>query len=327
MDKEGFRKYLMARNANEAQIEQSFRIVEAMELFQKQHGDTGQSISVELFNAFSEQLMNRGENSLENYLALARYGRFSQNRNLFLLALDILDGYEAFDNLYTKVADEIGTEKRDMVFQGITMPVMGTPHEKKAVAMQAAMHNLEAALGRQSCIKILANGLRDLPDANYLGEKSKYEECGNIDAYLKRKGDDFIAELTQIKESQGFFFNQEITDEVIAFIERTPEIRQGVRVGNIIYEAKIPYRAKEYLAETDPIKKRFLACHCPWARSSLKHGPSNMTPIFCNCSAAFHKKPYDVIFGKPLKAEVLETVLQGDMWCKFAIYLPEEAVL
>ena len=51
-----------------------------------------------------------------------------------------------------------------------------------------------------------------------------------------------------------------------------------------------------------------------------------MTPIFCNCSAAYHKKPYDVIFGKPLKAQVLETVLQGDMWCKFAIYLPEGVV-
>jgi hypothetical protein len=28
---------------------------------------------------------------------------------------------------------------------------------------------------------------------------------------------------------------------------------------------------------------------------------------------SFHKKPYDVIFGKPLKAELIETVLQGDM--------------
>lgn len=326
MDKEGFRNYLKTRNANDEQIERSFKIVEEIELFQKQHGDSGQSISGELFNAFSEQLMKQGENSLENYLALARYGRFSHNNDLFLLALDILDGYEAFDNLYTKVADEIGTDKRDMIFQGVDMPVMGTPHEKKAVAMQAAMHNLEAALGRQACIKILDTGLRDLPDESYLREKSKYEECGNIDAYLKRKGDDYIVELQQIKDSHGYYFNQEITDEVIAFIERTPEIRQGVRVGNIIYETKIPYRAKQYLAESDPIKKRFLACHCPWARSSLKHGPSNMTPIFCNCSAAFHKKPYDVIFGKPLKAEVIETVLQGDMMCRFAIHLPEEAV-
>lgn len=326
MDQEGFRNYLKTRNANENQIEQSFKIVEKMELFQKQHGEADQPISAELFNTFSELLTDRGDNSLENYLALARYGRFAHNTDLFLLALDILDGYEAFGNLYKKVADEIGADKRDKVFQGIDTPVMGTPHEKKAIAMQAVMHNLEAALGREPCINILATGLRDLPDESYLGEKAKYEACGNIDAYLKRKGDDFITELRQIKDSHGYFFNQEITDEVIAFIERTPEIRQGVRTGNIIYEIKIPYRAKEYLAETDPVKKRFLACHCPWARSSLKFGPSNMTPIFCHCSAAFHKKPYDVIFGKPLKADVLETVLQGDMCCKFAIHLPEGAV-
>jgi hypothetical protein len=30
-----------------------------------------------------------------------------------------------------------------------------------------------------------------------------------------------------------------------------------------------------------------------------------------------------VIFGQKLKAEVIESVLQGDDWCKIAIHLPE----
>jgi hypothetical protein len=326
MDKESFRKYLLTRHASEEQIEQSLKIVEKLEAFQGQSASPKKAITGEIFNAFSEQMIAQGENSFENYLALARYGRFTQNMDLFLPALDLLDGYEAFDNLYKKVAAEIGSDKRDAVFQGIEMPIIGTPHEKKTAAMQEALQNLEAAIGREPCEKILGTGLRDLPDEGYLDGKDKYLECGNIDAYLKRKGDDFIAELKQIQETHSLFFNQEITDEVIAFVERTPEIRQGVRVGNIIYEAKIPYRAKEYLAETDPDKKRYYYCHCPWARSSLKNGPSTMTPIFCNCSAAYHKKPYDVIFGQSLKADVLETVLQGDMWCLFAIHLPEGVV-
>jgi len=326
MDKEGFRNYLITRNANQDQIEQSFKMVEKLEMFQEQCGSSGKPITSKEFSTFSAQMISQGENSFENYLALARYGRFTQNNALFLDGLDLLDGFEVFDNLYKKVAAEVGTEKRDEMFQGIDMPVIGTPNEQKTIAMQKTLQKLEATLGRQPCEDILATGLRNLPDQDYQAEKAKYFECGNIDAYLKRKGDDFIAELQQIKESHGWFFNQEITDEVIAFVERTPEIRQGVRVGNIIYEVKIPYRAKEYLAETDADKKRYHYCHCPWARSSLKNGPSTMTPIFCNCSAAFHKKPYDVIFGQSLKAEVLETVLQGDMWCKFAIHLPENVI-
>jgi uncharacterized protein with NAD-binding domain and iron-sulfur cluster len=326
MDRESFRDYLLARNASEEQIEQSFKIVEELEKFQQQSGSSGKPITGEEFTAFSAQMIARGENSFENYLALARYGRFTHNNDLFLPALDVLDGYEVFENLYKKVAAEIGSDKRDELFRSIDFPLIGTPHEKKTAVMQAALRKLEAEIGKEPCEKILATGLRDLPDEGYQDEKAKYLECGNIDAYLARKGDDFIAELKQIKESQGFYFNQEITDEVIAFVESMPEIRQGVRVGNILYEMKIPYRAKEYLAETNPDKKRYYYCHCPWARSSLKEGTSSMTPIFCNCSAAFHKKPYDVIFGKPLKAEVVETVLQGDMWCKFAIHLPEGVV-
>jgi hypothetical protein len=51
-----------------------------------------------------------------------------------------------------------------------------------------------------------------------------------------------------------------------------------------------------------------------------------VSPTFCQCSAGFHKKSWEVIFGRPLKAEVVETVLAGDAWCKFAVHLPEEVL-
>ena len=55
----------------------------------------------------------------------------------------------------------------------------------------------------------------------------------------------------------------------------------------------------------------------------MRAGDAAVPPVFCNCSAAFSKKPWEVIFGQPLKAEVLETILQGDSRCRFAIHLPE----
>ncbi|MCL7455128.1 MAG: hypothetical protein M8467_18990 [Anaerolineae bacterium] len=42
--------------------------------------------------------------------------------------------------------------------------------------------------------------------------------------------------------------------------------------------------------------------------------------------AGFHKKSWDVIYGQELEAEIVQTVLKGDPWCKIAIRLPEEAL-
>ena len=181
-------------------------------------------------------------------------------------------------------------------------------------------------VGKEECKGILSGCLHGLKDEWFLDEKKKYKECGNIDAYLERKREDFIAELEKLRNEGGLYFTQEITDEVINHVKDHPEVSAGVRDGNIIYETKIPYMSKEYLAETDERIKRYYYCHCAWVKESLRTGDVNVSPTFCYCSAGFHKKPYEIIFGRPLKAEVIGTVLKGNMCCKFAIHLPEEAV-
>ena len=127
-----------------------------------------------------------------------------------------------------------------------------------------------------------------------------------------------------MKEDGTLYFNQRITDEVIAYVEAHPEIRQGLREGNILYEAKIPYMTIEYLVETDEEKKRYHYCHCPWTKESLIDGEIDVSPTFCNCSAGFHKRYWEAVLDTSLQAEVVESVLDGDMWCKFAIRLPDD---
>jgi len=96
-------------------------------------------------------------------------------------------------------------------------------------------------------------------------------------------------------------------------------------VGNIVYETKIPFLTKEALAETDPTLKRYYFCHCPWAREAVKSG-ATVAPVFCNCSAGFHKKPWETALGQEVQVDVLESVLQGYDRCRFAIHLPEGVV-
>jgi hypothetical protein len=105
-----------------------------------------------------------------------------------------------------------------------------------------------------------------------------------------------------------------------------PEMGGGLRKGNVIYETKIPYLTKQFLAGTDPALKRYYYCHCPWVREAVKNRDVRLSEAFCNCSAGFHKKTFEVIFKQPLKADVLESIIKGDERCRFAIHLPEGAI-
>jgi hypothetical protein len=325
MNRDGFVKFLQGRELNESEIEQSIAIVENYETFLQidDHNKTLLSSTREDVQAYSAEMIEKGLNSYENYLALARYGLFIENNELYVGVLELLDGAEALDNLYKKVGETLGEPKRDEIFESIEIPPLGSPNTEKPIVMGAAMARLENQVDPEVCIKILGSGLRNLEDDWYQVEKQKFEECGSFDAYLAKKGDDFITQLEEIKTENKLFFNQEITEEVIAYVDSIPEIRQGVRDGNILYEVKIPHMAIEYLEETDEDKKRYYYCHCPWVKESLRTGEVSISPVFCNCSAAFHKKPWEVIFEQPLEAEIVESVLKGDLWCKIAIHLPD----
>jgi hypothetical protein len=223
------------------------------------------------------------------------------------------------------VGQVVGEQKRDAIFAEIDLPPLGISNWQKSHITRTVMQRLEQCVDADAYRKIFSGSFRDLRDAYYLENKKRYNEIGNFDKYLELKSQEFIAQLEQVKAEDGLFFSQEITDAVIDFVRNDPEISQGVRQGNILYVTKIPYLTKEYLAETDPDKKRYYYCHCPWARESLRQAEGPVSAKFCRCSAGFHKKPWEVIFGQPLEVDVVESVLQGDLRCRFAIHLPESA--
>jgi hypothetical protein len=328
MDRDGFRSHLKERGIPDEQIDASIPVAEQFEAFLEEirRGIEPEDAAKEAVIAFSKRMIDRGINTWDNYVALIRYGRFIKNDAVYIAALEIVDGAEALENLHAKLGAEIGEAGRDRIFEGIELPELGTPNLDKPALTRVIMDRLEATVTPETCVKVLGSGLRNLEDDWYLDEKRKYEEAGGIDAYLRRKGADFIAELEKHRDEGTLFFSQPVDDAVIEHVKANPEIEAGVRRGNVVIEAKIPHQAIGYLAATDPREKAYHYCHCPWVKESLRNGKSGISPTFCNCSAAFHKKPYEVIFGHTLQADVLETVLAGDPWCKFAIHLPEGAI-
>jgi hypothetical protein len=322
MDTQAFRRFLEERKFTAAQSE---AFIACAEKFLAGCEAEGGSSPADMFPSFSRRMIAEHANTRDNYYAIALYGRFTKDNALMLAALELVDGAEVLDNLYRKTGEALGERRRDEIFAGLKPAPVGTPNAEKPAAMQAMLERLEQA-EPEACKEILASGLRDLPDEHYVDDQALFAQSGDIDEYLWRKKRQLLAELRQIQREGRLYFNQEITEEVIQYVRRNPEIGQGVRDGNIVYETKIPHQAKEYLAETDEDKKRYYYCHCPWVKQSLKAGKSDTPTVFCNCSAAFMKKPWEVIFGQTLQADVLETVLKRDLRCRFAIHLPENSL-
>lgn len=324
MDEQGYRDYLASRNIPVEQIQQHVAAVRRLETFldSQQPPVSLENAGAEEVSSFISSLTAQGDDSYENLLALVRYAYFSQNRPIYLAVLELLDGAEVMGNLYHRAGEVLGEQERDELFRDLPLPSMGIPNKDKAVLMRRVMDRLGRVADEEKCTKLFADSLRDLPESWYAEDKKRYQEIGDLDAYIAWKRDDFIANLERLRDEGQLFFNQPVIDEMIEFVRADPEISVGVRQGDILYVTKIPYLVQEYLHEPDPEKKRYFFCHCPWARESLRQAEGPVPARFCQCSAGFHKKPWEVIFEQPLQAEVLESVLQGDLRCRFAIHLP-----
>lgn len=322
MSNEKFRLYLIGRQIPENEIHQHVYLADQFESFIEEICPAGQTPSIEHARAFIARLYEQNEDTYQNILALARYGRFTQNNAVFLAALELVDGGEAMENLYVRLGRSDGEPVRDQIFRDLDLPSPGTPNLEKARRMQVVIQRMIDELGEGLTCHLLSDCLRDLQDDDFACDRQRYMEYPIFDDYLELKREEFLIQLEEIMNSGGLYFNQEITPEVIAYVRNNPEISSGARKDNLLYVTKIPYMAKEYLAESDPDQKRYYYCHCPWARESLKPGEKRVPSIFCCCSAGFIKKPWEGIFNQPLRVDVLQSVLKGDLQCRFAIHLP-----
>ncbi len=320
MDREGFRQLLRARNVSEDKIESSIALAERFEAY---WGSLGARADASAAWDFCRALIQEKQNTYDNLLALARYGRFIKDNTIYVAILELLDGAEVQSNLYEKVGTLYGPATRDKAFAGIGIAPLGLPSAKKPHYLFPVLDRLIKAVGYEQVELVLSACLRDLPDEDFLDEREKYVGAANIDEYLARKHQVLVQELKSCQGEGRLFFSQEITDEVVEYVQARPETECGVRVGCTLYVTKIPYNAREYLSETDPIMKRYYVCHCPWVRHAIKNGGLKLNPVFCNCSGGFTKKPWEIIFGQTLKVEVLESALKGDLRCRFAVHLPE----
>lgn len=324
MDESGFRDICTKRNLEEKTIQAHIKVVKDYEAFLKRENERKDFSSSQPndMQSFVRHLMKNEKNTIDNFAALIRYANFAKKRDIVTFLFGFIEGYGALKKLSETTKQAIGESKRDEIFKGINLPPLGTDPKDKPKIIKRIMERLEATLDEETLKKIMSSGLDIGPKEWYLPMKAKFLESKNIDDYLRKKHLEAVESLEKHLQEKSMFYAQEIDEEVIEYVRSNPEIMGGVREGNIIYETKIPYLTKKFLHEKDETLKRYYACHCGWVREAMKSG-LKVSPNFCYCSAGYHKRPWDIIFDQPVKADVMETVLNGGLVCRFAIHIPK----
>lgn len=326
MDESGFTAYLKERRTDDAQIERALALAREFDAVLTSRGTDTAHAGNDDASAFADKLLAEGRDDETAILSLARYARFTRNDEAHVAFLALLDGGEVIGNLRRLINERAGEEAERCVFDGLNMPTWGTGSREKARLMRAVMERAQALVPPDTLRDILSGCLHDLPDTYFLPLRDKLRQAESFEAFVHQRRTKFMAEMEEHHRSGTLFYNQKITDAVLDYLRDHEEASVGKYTDGILRVTKIPYMADEWLKETDPVRKRYLYCHCPWARESILGDPE-LPPVsaeFCRCSMGFSKKPYEVALGCRLEGEIVQTVLNGGEVCEFAIRIPED---
>ena len=273
---------------------------------------------------YTEYLVSTNKESVLDFLrAILSYANYSKKYEFITETIDIVESYNAMDNLFLRIAEIHGERMRDKIFRDLNIPPLGVHPEKKPNFTKNIMKRLEDNLGYEDTIALLSPCLHGRPPDDIKGDKKTLAELG-IDGFLLKKHKDLIKRLEKHRDEGTLEFAQLVDDEVIEFV-RNNQMLVGVRKENIIYVSKIPYQTKKFLTAKDEKMKKFYLCYCPWIRSALKEEADNeILKKFCHCSAGWYKLYWDQIFEQSILVEPIKTGLYGDLECTFAIHLPAD---
>jgi len=318
-----YEAYLRKRGFGEKVVRRSLCAVEGFEGWLAGQGKALEGAAVGDVEAYVQSLVDRKRNSEWRIVALARYFYATGNKPGYIYVVSLVGARGILPALERRVASIAGEGARAKVFDGIEEPPLGSPPEAWPSVTRRVVERLEG-LPPRVCRKALAGNLHRVPRSAFKEQKELFEKSKGVDDFLKKIHDRSIAEIESFMKEGRLWYEQEITPEVVGLVRGNQEMLAGVRRGDRVYMTKIPYAPKDWLVERDPVRRRYLACHCPLARESIISGKDRVPGTWCYCSAGFEKFLFDNVFGEEVEAEVLESVLAGDGRCRFAITIPEK---
>jgi hypothetical protein len=318
-----FVELLKRRGLGEAEIASSLRTVEGLGVALAGGGSSLERPDLAAVEKWISERLAAGESATEILVPLARYFAAAREPTMAIRILAYLSPVGVLPAMSERLASLEGGPARDRVMAGIVIPPEGSPPEAYPEATARFVERLADELGDAAAGRALAWNVHGIPREAFAEERTRFLELGSIDAWLADYHRRQVEMLNRHAEDGTLWFEQKITRAVVDFVRDRQEIMSGVRVGDTIYMTKIPYDPDRYLATTDPLERRRLACHCPLAVSSITEKGAGVPPLWCACSAGYTKFRFDVVFGEETEASVVSSVLAGDEVCRFAIKIPD----
>jgi hypothetical protein len=174
-----------------------------------------------------------------------------------------------------------GEAIRKSVMEGSNKITEKTDRKKIALFVEKAMERLDATVDEETRFKIMEN-------------------CGYACAEVNRKSvERFAARRRKFKT----------LDEFLEAEQRKPSIGTRLeRHGDIVYQFYTPQ------SFTRPVR-----CYCGLLGGLPADEKVSLT--YCHCSKGFVEKVWEAILGKPVKVELLQSVISGAKECKFVVHL------
>jgi hypothetical protein len=213
-----------------------------------------------------------------------------------------------------RLSEVAGVEAAKQVMEGSeSLSSECDPQEVIAWTKQT-LEQLEFLVGREKAEKTLTGCACEYPKENLGDIRKTWEATGDIElvhSMLQERFETFLIDTLKLPAK----LRQEIVSRGWGLA--------GIREGNKIIATKIPKSGNllAYMEETDFTKKRRYYCHCPRVRTAVETTDA-IPSVYCYCGAGFYKGIWEHILQKPVKVQVLESVLNGDEVCKIAIRLP-----
>lgn len=302
---------------------QAVQFVQALETHLQAAGSSLETASVNEIRAYIRLLMKQEGFSLEHLLALARYFYLTGRNEIYIYFTSLLGGEGVVESISERLAESVGAAEAERVLEGLEHPPLGSEPADFPAYTKSLMERLESNLPVETVQCVLAGNNHGIPAAAFEEEKALFAASASMDEFLQAHHKKQVEELQRHCDTNTVWYEQSITQEVVDFVAANQEIQSAVREGDVLYTTKIPYDPAQYLAETDPVKKRYYACHCPFVREAILAGSPAVSENWCYCSGGFVKYPYEVILGRPLRVNMLQSVLRGDPVCRFAIDIAE----
>lgn len=259
--------------------------------------------------------------TVDFFIAMMRYMRFIKRHDLFIRLTQYTGGLDVIESIVARMEKQKGHDKTLKVLQKVNLPRLGMKPEDVIFFTETFMTTLHQEFNPTDIKLILTGNNHQIPISSFESDVIDYEASETLEDYLVIKHQRMIETLNQHYLQNKVWFEQLITKEVIDYIASDQEMLSARLEDETLYLKKIPYNIDAFLKESDPLQKRYLSCHCPFAREAILNQKADISPLWCYCSAGFEKHPFEAVLKQPLKIRVLQSVLNGDDVCRFAISL------